>query len=213
MGHYFANPAFSGWRYWDHDAWFICMGTARTEDRAGAAKADRCRPQSFHVSGLVHLIINVLLLAIFIELIGTVLLGSYFLSAGYQQEWYTAFFHGYFISVSAFTNAGFGIYGNSLHQFAQDYYVQLINIVLIICGAIGFPVLMELQNYLLHRRNKMKFTFSLFTKITTLTFFLLVVSGTIFFYFFERDGFLQDKSWHESFFLRCFILFHREAAV
>lgn len=157
------------------------------------------------LAGLVNLIINVLLLTLFIELVGTIFLGMYFILSGFEREWYTAFFKGYFISVSAFTNAGFDIYGNSLAIFAQDYFVQIVNMILITCGAIGFPVLMEVQSYLIHRKNKMRFTFSLFTKITTLTFFLLVLAGTAFFYLFERELFLQDKSWHESFF---YALFH-----
>jgi len=157
------------------------------------------------LAGLVSLIINVLLLTLFIELIGTILLGIYFILAGYHPEWYTAFYYAYFVSVSAFTNAGFDIYGNSLINFAQDYFVQIVNMILITCGAIGFPVLIELQSYFNHRRNKMKFSFSLFTKITTTTFFTLVAGGTLLFYLFERDLFLQDKSWHESFF---YALFH-----
>nr|WP_134686029.1 potassium transporter TrkG [Brevibacillus migulae] len=157
------------------------------------------------LAGLVNLIINVLVLTLYIELIGTILLGTYFVWAGYHQEWHTAFYYGYFVSVSAFTNAGFDIYGNSLINFAQDYFVQIVNMILITCGAIGFPVLIELQSYVHHRRNKMKFSFSLFTKITTITFFSLVAIGTLFFYLFERDLFLQDKSWHEAFF---YALFH-----
>ncbi|MGC5324713.1 TrkH family potassium uptake protein [Brevibacillus sp. SYSU BS000544] len=156
------------------------------------------------LAGLVELMRNILMLTLFIEMIGTLLLGSYLLWAGYHEEWNTAFYHGYFISISAFTNAGFDLYGNSLHNFAHDYFFQIINMTLIICGAIGFPVLIEVNNYLDSRRRKQRFTFSLFTKITTLTFFSLVAIGAIFLFIFERDAFLQDKSWHESLFYSLF---------
>lgn len=157
------------------------------------------------LSGLVDLMRNILVLAIMIEVVGTILLGSHFLWAGYYTDWYTAYYHGFFASVSAFTNAGFDLTGNSMIGFAHDYIYQSITMLLIICGAIGFPVLVELRTYLEHRRAKQRFTFSLFTKITTLTFFSLIVAGALLIFFFEKNHFLQDKSWHETFF---YSLFH-----
>lgn len=157
------------------------------------------------LSGLVDLMRNILVMALIIELIGTILLGSHFMIAGYYTDWYDAFYHGYFASVSAFTNAGFDLHGNSLLGFTHDYIVQTIVMLLIICGAIGFPVLVELRTYFSYRRAKARFTFSLFTKITTLTFFSLIVIGAVLIYVFERQHFLVDKSWDESLF---YSLFH-----
>lgn len=156
------------------------------------------------LAGLVELMRNILVLAVVIEVAGTILLGSYFLIAGYHQNWYEAFYYGFFAAVSAFTNAGFDIYGNSLHDFSHDYILQTIIMGLILCGAVGFPVLIELRNWLAHRRVGRRFTFSLFTKITTITFFLLIVLGTLLFFLFEREAFLQGKSWHESLFYSLF---------
>lgn len=157
------------------------------------------------LSGLVDLMRNILVLAIMIELVGTILLGSHFLIAGYYEDWYTAYYYGYFASVSAFTNAGFDLYGNSMLDFTHDYVFQTIVMILIICGAIGFPVLVELRSYLAYRRAKQRFTFSLFTKITTLTFFSLVFLGALLIFLFERDAFFRDKTWHETLF---YSLFH-----
>ncbi|USG67907.1 TrkH family potassium uptake protein [Brevibacillus ruminantium] len=156
------------------------------------------------LSGLVDLMRNILVLAVVIELAGTILLGSYFLIAGYHQDWYEAFYYGFFAAVSAFTNAGFDIYGNSLHDFSKDYILQSITMLLIVCGAVGFPVLIELKNYIAHRRMGRRFAFSLFTKITTITFFLLIVLGTLLFFLFEKDSFLQGKNWHEALFFSLF---------
>jgi Trk-type K+ transport system membrane component len=75
---------------------------------------------------------------------------------------------------------------------------------LIILGAIGFPVLIEISDYLSQRHLKQKYTFSLYTKITTSTFFLLVFLGALLFFMFEREAFLADKTWHESFFYSLF---------
>lgn len=156
------------------------------------------------LAGLVELMRNIIVLAVVIELAGTILLGSYFLIAGYHQDWYEAYYYGFFAAVSAFTNAGFDIYGNSLQDFSHDYILQSITMGLIICGAVGFPVLIELRNYFAHRRVGQRFAFSLFTKITTVTFFSLIVVGTLLFFLFEKDFFLQGKSWHESLFYSLF---------
>ncbi len=180
--------------------WMILGQRIGLEQRKWIA-TDHNRPT---LSGLVKLTRSILLLTILIELIGTVLLGSYFFWTGYQTDWYTAYYYGYFVSISAFTNAGFDIFGNSLVSFSGDYFVQSVNMILIICGAIGFPVLIELVSYATHRKGQYRFTFSLFTKVTTLTFFTLIVVGTLLFYFFEKDAFLQNKSWHEALFYSLF---------
>lgn len=69
---------------------------------------------------------------------------------------------------------------------------------LLIIGSLGFPVLMEVSQWLRHR-GKMPFRFSLFTKITTVTFFILIVIGAIFIYLFEFSHFYSEKTWHQSF--------------
>jgi potassium uptake TrkH family protein len=154
------------------------------------------------LSGLVSMMKHILGFAIVIEAIGTILLTFHFRIMGYYDHWLEAFYYGFFSSLSAFTNAGFDIFGNSLISFKDDYIVQMINIVLIVLGAIGFPVLFEVKEYFVQKGN---FRFSLFTKVTSLTFFLLVLSGAILFYISERTYFFADKSWHETLF---YSLFH-----
>lgn len=155
-----------------------------------------------NLSGLVNLLRQILYMIIIIELIGALILGLYFLK--FYPDWKQAFLHGFFASISATTNGGFDITGNSLIPYANDYFVQFINILLIILGAIGFPVLIEVKNYLSNQSNGYRFRFSLFTKLTTTTFFLLVIVGTILIYVLEAKNFFADKSWHESFFYSLF---------
>ncbi|MGG7618266.1 TrkH family potassium uptake protein [Bacillus coreaensis] len=153
------------------------------------------------LSGLVQLMRQILYLIIFIEIIGSVVLGIYLVN--YYPNWQEAFLHGFFMSVSATTNAGFDITGQSLLPYANDYFVQLVNIILLILGAIGFPVLIEVRHFLFRREDSL-FRFSLFSKITTTTFFLLVIGGTLLIILFEYNHFFAGKSWHESFFYALF---------
>ncbi|GAA0339724.1 Ktr system potassium transporter KtrD [Bacillus carboniphilus] len=155
-----------------------------------------------NLSGLVHLMRQILSLILIIELCGTLVLGTYFLS--YFPTWQEAYLQGLFGAVSATTNAGFDITGNSLIPFANDYFVQFINIILLTLGAIGFPVLVELKEFVTKKNEIHRFQFSLYTKLTTLTFFLLMIFGTIIILLFEANHFFEGKSWHESFFYAFF---------
>ncbi len=152
-------------------------------------------------SGLVRLMRQILVLIISIEVIGALALGIHFLK--YFPTWQDAFIHGIFASISATTNAGFDITGTSLIPFKDDYFVQTINMILIILGAIGFPVLIEVKDFFMHK-GIYPYRFTLFTKLTSTTFFILVFIGMVFIFLFERNHFLADKSWHESLFYSLF---------
>ncbi|MGG1329392.1 TrkH family potassium uptake protein [Bacillus tropicus] len=154
-----------------------------------------------NLSGLVELMRSILIVIISIELIGAILLGTRFLL--YFPTWQEAYFHGFFAAVSATTNGGFDLTGQSLVPYKKDYIVQMIHMLLIILGAIGFPVLMEVKQFL-SKRGQQLFRFSLFTKLTTTTFFALVVVGTIMIFLLERNHFLVGKSWHETVFYTLF---------
>lgn len=162
---------------------------------------DQNRPM---ISGVVALMITVLTMSLIIEAIGTIILGSYFFYAGYYPNWQEAYYYGFFTSLSAYTNSGFDIFGDSLMRFRTDYFVQSVNMILIISGAIGFPVLIEIREYFIQWRQKKKFKFSLYTKLTSLTFFALILIGAGLFFLFERNTFLADMSWHESLFYSLF---------
>ncbi|MFQ3545446.1 TrkH family potassium uptake protein [Halobacillus rhizosphaerae] len=152
-------------------------------------------------SGLVRLIRQILIIVIAIEVVGAIVLGIYFTE--YFPTIGEAFVQGMFASVSATTNAGFDITGSSLVMFEHDYFVQFVNMLLLTLGAIGFPVLIEVKDYLTKKPGDF-FNFSLFTKLTSTTFGALVLVGAIAIYFFDRTHFFADKSWHESLFYSLF---------
>jgi potassium uptake TrkH family protein len=155
-----------------------------------------------NLSGLVKLMRQILLIILLIELLGTIILGTHFLT--YFPTWQEAYKQGLFASVSATTNAGFDITGNSLIPFANDYFVQFINIVLLTLGAIGFPVLIEVKDFILNKNKKNSIHFSLYTKLTTFTFFSLMILGAIVIGLLESNHFFKNKSWHESLFYALF---------
>lgn len=152
------------------------------------------------MSGAVMLIKEIIKILLFIQLLGSIILTVYFTQ--YYDTFKQALLHGVFTSVSATTNAGFDITGESLVPYHHDYFVLIITSIMIVFGAIGFPVLIEVKEFL-SNRNK-NFRFSLFTKLTTLTYGALLVIGTVMIFLLELFNTLKDLSWHEKFFTAFF---------
>lgn len=156
----------------------------------------------FTMSGMVRMLREILVLIFGIELIGALILGIYFIPL-YPNFW-DAMFQGLYNSVSLVTNAGVDITGKSLMPFANDYFVQFISILLIIAGAIGFPVLLETRRFLFEN-TLIPFRFSLFVKVTTLTYFVLLIVGGLLIWLFEYHHFFSGKSWDFGFFNSMFL--------
>lgn len=141
------------------------------------------------LSGLVKLIRHIFAIVLSIELVGALILGTYFLRF---FPWHQAYFFALFHSVSAFTNAGFDLFGDSLLDFRHDYVVNFTFMFLIFCGAIGFPVLIDLLNYPVRKR------LSLHSKICLFIYFVLWMIGTLFIFGVEYDQALKNDAWHEK---------------
>jgi potassium uptake TrkH family protein len=145
------------------------------------------------MAGLVILMKFILKLAVALELIAAVILASHFYF-NYDYKLSTAVKYGVFHSISGFTNAGFDLFGNSLNSFPQDYLIHSVIGLLIILGAIGFPVLLDVRSWFNTGRRR----FSLFTKVTTVTFIFLVLMGFIVVLFGENNAAMAGLPWHQK---------------
>ena len=94
---------------------------------------------------------------------------------GYDEPFARALYHGVFHAVSAFNNAGFALYDDSLVRFVDDAWICLPVAAAVIVGGLGFPVLFELRRALRTPRR-----WSLHTKITVTATAVLLVLGTAF---------------------------------
>ena len=136
------------------------------------------------IGGAVRLVKRVLFITIACELLGAILLSLRFIPRmGLTRGVYFGVFH----AVSAFCNAGFDLMGflkpyGSLASFRGDFTVNLVVMLLIISGGIGFIVWDDvINNGLRFRRYK------LHTKIVlSVTLVLLLLSAALF-YFLEKD--------------------------
>src|SRR5699024_12407816 len=108
------------------------------------------------------------------------------------------FLHDFCGSIISMFNGWFYITGNLLVPYANYYFLLIIFIILIIFGAIGFPVLIEVKNYLSQKKKKRKrFRFSLFTKVTYVTFAILISFGTLFIYLMDINHYFKGSCWYE----------------
>ena len=62
----------------------------------------------------------------------------------YDDNPATALWHGMFHAVSAFNNAGFGLYSDNLIGFAEDPWIIVPICAAIVAGGLGFPVIIQL---------------------------------------------------------------------
>nr|WSZ18877.1 TrkH family potassium uptake protein [Streptomyces canus] len=98
---------------------------------------------------------------------------------GYGESIGTAVYLGYFHAVSAFNNAGFGLHADSITRYGRDAWVTLPIAVAVILGGIGFPVLLELLRHRHRRRSTGRRNWTLHTKLTLITTFVLLAAGTV----------------------------------
>lgn len=152
------------------------------------------------LSGMVSLIREIVKTMLLIELIGALLLAFYFYKDLHSVK--EALFQGLFASISATTNAGLDITGQSLIPYSHDYFVQSITMLLIMLGAIGFPIIIEFKTFI---KNKVpNFRFSLFAKVAVVTYLFLFVFGTLMIYLLEFSNTFKGMAWHEGLFYAMF---------
>ena len=136
---------------------------------------------------------KVLTVMIIFEFIGAILLAIFFNINGVDEGlFFTSVFH----SVSAFCNAGFSTFSDSLIGFSSVFSINLIIMSLIITGGLGFFVIIEIYSFL-----KKKLSLNLFVrklsvqvKIVLYVTIVLILSGTLMFLLLEKNGVLNSFS-------------------
>jgi len=135
----------------------------------------------FSVGGIIKLARRILFIVLIFEGVGAVILASVFVK---DYGILTGLFYGIFHSVSAFCNAGFDLLGNfiSLTNYKGNILLNITVILLIITGGIGFGVISEIIDF--HKSKKL----SLHTKLVLTVTAILIISGTILIFLFERNN-------------------------
>jgi trk system potassium uptake protein TrkH len=134
---------------------------------------------------------------IFVEAFGAVCLYGMWENTDSHNQMFYSIFH----SISAFCNAGFGLYENSLIDYNRNWQVYAIICPLIIIGGLGFTVLYDLVNIFTDRIKRFfKKTYSkqhrfsmeapkrmlLQTKVVLASSLILIVLGALALLLFEK---------------------------
>jgi potassium uptake TrkH family protein len=122
------------------------------------------------ISSLVR---GVVLTTLSFELVFALLLSARFYFA-YDYNLWTSISHGVFHSISAWNNAGFALYSDSLMQFVNDWFMSIAISIAVIFGGLGFPVLRTLSVH-----GKRWKAWSLHAKLTITTSGALVLFGFV----------------------------------
>jgi len=131
------------------------------------------------MEGLGRFVLTVLKLTLAFELTGAVILTAWW--AGEYGLGHAAYY-GLFHAVSAFNNAGFALFSDSLTRFRGDWVVNLVVTTLVICGGLGFVVLTEIGRVRQYRR------FSTHTRLVLVLTAAVIVATTALIWFIEHDN-------------------------
>ena len=138
--------------------------------------------KGFSIGGIIR---SVVILTFAIEFVGAILLYFSFrnLEYSYLKSGYFAVFH----SISSFCNAGFSLYSGSFADIGLNWSIVFVVPTLIILGGLGFPCLINFWE-LIKSKNLQFNRLSLHSKIVVNTTVILLIGGTIFYYFSEVNS-------------------------
>lgn len=145
---------------------------------------------SNQIGGMVRLVWLVLKGTLLFEGVGAVLLSIRFVP---MLGFGTGIYYGIFHAVSAFCNAGFDLMGrfspySSMVQFRDDWFVNLVLIVLMVMGGIGFLVWKDVCTWKWHWKQ-----YTLNTKIVLTVSGILLFGGAALFALLEWNGVFADQ--------------------
>jgi trk system potassium uptake protein len=124
------------------------------------------------LQGLVRFVKLVGIITFVLEGVGAVLLTLRF---AVDFPWGTAVYYGIFHAISAFNNAGFALFSDSLKSYQTDWTINGIITILVIFGSIGFLVFEDLLDNFRGKR----FRLQTHTKLVILTTTILIMVGTL----------------------------------
>jgi len=117
-------------------------------------------------------------------------LGTLFLFIRFAQNFsigralYQAVYH----AISAFNNCGYSLFSDSLIAYQGDLIINLTIMGLLVIGGIGFIVQYEVFSKLKGIQKKL----SIHSRIVLIATFILILSGAILFYLFERSHIIKE---------------------
>ncbi|MGL5834558.1 MAG: potassium transporter TrkG, partial [Waterburya sp.] len=107
-----------------------------------------------------------------------------------EHGWSKGLWHATFHTISAWNNAGFGLFPDNLMSYHSSWIVNLVITGLIIFGGIGYQVIIEMYLWIVSKieGKAERFCFSLNFKVAITTTILLLLAGTVAFFLTELNN-------------------------
>ncbi|MFA5719573.1 MAG: potassium transporter TrkG [Acholeplasmataceae bacterium] len=140
----------------------------------------------FTIKGIIKLISNAIIMIFSIQLVFIIIMSIYlYLRQPWSMHIGESIFHSFFLAASGFGNAGFEMFPtkNSFMVFQQEglYFGQVMVMLLIFMGGIGFWPLAELALWIKAKLKRQKYKFSFISKLfVTLHFSTLLITMFIY---------------------------------
>ena len=165
----------------------------RRPSLSGLAVVRDALPPTLRYYDYHRLLLDVVKFTFVIEGVGAAVLFARFLfDMPVARALYVAVFH----SVSAFCNAGFALFSNSLESYSGDWIVCGTHAVLIFLGGLGFLVVVELRQAKPWTTGAWR-RLTLNTRLVLATSCLLIVVGASVLLFSEWSNTLSGRPYHE----------------
>ncbi len=130
--------------------------------------------KSLGLDDVRSLVVGVVRISLTVEAVVAVILTAQFWLR-YDESFGRALWLGVFHAVSAFNNAGFALFSDSMIGYATDPLICLPLCAAIILGGLGFPVIMQLRRHL--RRTRL---WTMNTRLVVAGTVALLAGGTVF---------------------------------
>lgn len=148
----------------------------------------------FDTIDISSLLKSVFLFTFFFEAAGTILLTIRFM---FDMPAGEAFFAALFHSIAAFCNAGFSTFPDNLMSYRDDTFVNIIIILLIVSGGLGFIVIYEL--FKIRKKGFSFYKLSLHTKVVLTFSAALITIGALFLFIFEFNVSMKGYNLYSKF--------------
>nr|WP_280306005.1 potassium transporter TrkG [Nocardia neocaledoniensis] len=125
-----------------------------------------------------RVVIGVIRMSLAVEAVTALVLSLRFVF-GYDQGGWRGVYLGVFHAISAYNNAGFGLYQDNLMGFATDPWIIVPITAALVIGGLGFPVVFEVTRSLRRRARGRDHRWSLHTRITLTTYFALALVAVV----------------------------------
>ena len=155
-------------------------------------------------AGMVKFIKSSIILLFIVQIFFTIVTTIHMIYF-YDYNFLESLWFSYFHVTSAITNSGIDLLDNSLTSFAHDYAFQIYMMILIVFGGVGFGVLVDIKHYLNKRKENKKHLFSLFSKISLTTYFIVSLVGLVLIMIIDFNYIFIESNGVDGFF---YTLFH-----